>query len=167
VPTDVEVLEPIELRVEDLHLGHRITRDVEQLHRRARDLDGQRQQVVAAAGAVPAEGTAAVGEVHVARIADDAAVGLPVPGIADELFVPDARSDTVRVGWWEQRQGGPNAPPIGGEPQMVDTGLGDALRCRRIAPVTDDQAAPVEAADAPRAVAPRDAGAHRGLVIGL
>jgi hypothetical protein len=77
---------------------------------RGRHLDGQRQQVVAPSGTAPAEGAGAVGEVHVARIADDPAVGLPVPGKADELLVPDARSDAVRVGWWEQRQGGPDAP---------------------------------------------------------
>jgi hypothetical protein len=72
-----------------------------------------------------------------------------------ELLVPDARSDAVGVGWWEQRQGGPDTPAVGGEQQMVDAGLGDAFRRRRIAPVTDDQTAPVEAADAPRWCATR------------
>ncbi len=146
-------------------------RQVVEAHLTGRRLDRQRQHVEGLIRlAVPAELVHSLGEIDVPRVADDRAVRVPVPGVPDELFVPQPGG-----GWLAgpvRREDGDHraddrAFPLTGEREVVDQFLEDLVRLLHHAQIPDDEASPVQAADASAGVAPGDPGAEHQLGMGV
>ncbi len=90
--------------------------------------------------------------------------GVPVPGVPDQLLVPDARASPGRRVRGEHGDGGPDPAMVRGGPQVGralrrDTGGGVHLPA-----VADLEALPVQAADAAAAVAPGHPGTELQFV---
>jgi hypothetical protein len=107
------------------------------------------------------------GEPHVARVAEHGAVRPGVPGVADELLVPDPRPGPARRVGREHRDHRADLPAVVGDAQVLDALPGDLGRLADRPQVPDLHAAPVEPADAARAVAPGDPRAERELRAGV
>src|SRR5438067_324130 len=148
-----------------------------------RRLDRQRQDVERLALAAPAHSLHGRGELHVPRVADHLVRPVPVPGVPDELLVPHPGVPATRLGRREHRDHRaqlpraplPRAPDTvallverprpapSGDPQVRDEIAEDLVGGGGVAPVEDEQAVPVQPADAPARVAPGDLGAEGQL----
>jgi hypothetical protein len=93
----------------------------------------------------------------VRRIPDHGSAGL-ITGVADQLRIEDARAWTSGGIRREDGDHWPDPSGIGGLAQMGDAFGRDLVRIAHLPPIPDPQRTPVQAADAARAVPPRDAG---------
>src|SRR5262249_27541399 len=98
VPAEPEVGEPVELRVLDGHLEHRVPGQFMQRGTRAGFLDDQGEDVEPAGGlaAGPAKGPGQPGDVDGCRVTGDGTVGGRVTRIPDQLRIEDPRPRPVR-----------------------------------------------------------------------
>src|SRR4029453_3212271 len=79
----------------------------------------------------------------------------------------DARAGRARLLRGEHGDHRADAAAVGGDPQVLDGLVEDAGGRPDVAPVADDQAAPVQAPDAAAGVAPGDGGAVGQLGAGV
>ena len=125
VPLQPQRAKPLQVRVRNRHLHHRVRRQRENLRRAARHLDHQRQHVEGAplARRLPAQCHDFCREFQLLRIAQHRAVQRPIPRVADQLRVPDPDPPLALRRLVEDRHRRANPPAVRRIPQMRHAGV--------------------------------------------
>ncbi len=104
---------------------------------------------------------------EVAAVTQDTTVRAAVGRVPDELLVADARTGVAGFVGGEHGHHGSDLARVGGDPQVLDALVRHLLGVVEISQVPHLQAAPVQPADASRAVAPGNPGAEGQLGCGV
>jgi hypothetical protein len=166
VPPQAQLGEPRELGVFEQYFVPRLVRQLEESRSFLEGLHDQREYVEGSPllGRLPATLDEFAGERLVAGIPEDRPVGLLVPGVPDELLVPDPGGGPGRGLGGEHADHRPDLPAVVCHPQMVEAVPGDLGGVGDGPQIAHLQAVPVQPSDAAGVVAPGDPGAEGQLL---